>query len=164
MQTSPSDLLRYQSTKTTQPLKDSLECSISVESTEGTPFVHEAAIAFSNFLKQDGETVSQTKKCRSQEKTENMLMRSQAQADRGSQQGQKEGGFGHSINHYDCFILSPSHNSELITYPDLEEQAGYSFYFMILILKTHSRALNSEAVRIILPMIDPKRSVLVPTK
>lgn len=78
MQTSPSDLLRYQSTKTTQPLKDSLECSISAESTESTPFVHEAAIAFSNFLKQDGETVSQTKKCRSQEKTENMLMRSQA--------------------------------------------------------------------------------------
>ena len=78
MQTCPSDLLRYQSTKTTQPLKDSLECSISAKSTESTPFVHEAAISFSNFLKRDGETVSQTKKCRSQEKTGNMLMRSQA--------------------------------------------------------------------------------------
>ena len=156
MQTCPSDFLTYQGTKTTQPLKDSLECSISAKSTESTPFVQEAAISFSNFLNQDGETVFQTKKCKSQEKTEYMLMRSHAQADRGSQQGQKEGGLGHSINHYDCYILSPSHNSELIVYPYLEEKAGYSFYFMMLILKMRSRALNSEAVRIILLMIDPK--------
>lgn len=78
MQTCPSDFLTYQGTKTTQPLKDSLECSISAKSTESTPFVQAAAISFSNFLNQNGETVFQTKKCKSQEKTEYMLMRSHA--------------------------------------------------------------------------------------
>ena len=72
MQTCSSDFLGYQGTKTTQPLKDSLECSITAKSTESTTFVQEAAISFSNFLKQDGETVFQTKKCKSQEKTEHV--------------------------------------------------------------------------------------------
>ena len=76
--TCPSDFLGYQGTKTTQPLKDSLECSITAKSNESTTFVQEAVISFSNFLKQDGETVFQTKKCKSQEKTEYMLVRSQA--------------------------------------------------------------------------------------